>query len=92
MPMIKDPRWSAINFDGTPAAGARLFVYANGTDNEQITYSDPACTIKNTSPLIADGRGYFPVFYCPNGTYKVIIETDNGALISETQGVVAAQQ
>ena len=37
MPMIKDPRWSAINFDGTPAAGARLFVYVNGTDIEQIT-------------------------------------------------------
>lgn len=89
MPMVKDPRWAAINFDGTPAAGARLFVFQNGTDIEQITFADAACTIKNTSPLIADGRGYFPVFYCPEGTYKVRVETDNGSLISETQGIVA---
>lgn len=89
MPQLKDPRWAAINFDGTPAAGARLFVYANGTDNIVPTYSDSVLTIKNTSPLIADGRGYFPVFYVPDGTYKVRIESDNGALISEAQGVVA---
>lgn len=89
MPMIKDPRWSAINFDGTPAAGARLFVYANGTDIETQTYSDSAMTVKNMSPLIADGRGYFPVFYCPTGTYKVRIEDNSGVLITETQGIVA---
>lgn len=89
MPMIKDPRWAAINFDGTPAAGARLFVYANGTDNLVQTFSDPTMTVKNTSPLIADGRGYFPVFFAPGGTYKVRIETDAGALISETLNVVA---
>lgn len=89
MSMVKDPRWSAINFDGTPAAGARLFVYANGTDNLVQTYSDAIMTVKNTSPLIADGRGYFPVFYAPEGTYKIRIESDVGALISETLGVVA---
>lgn len=89
MPMIKDPRWSAINFDGTPAAGAHLFVFANGTDNEVQTFADSAMTVKNTTPLIADGRGYFPVFFAPEGTYKVRVETSEGSLISETSGVVA---
>jgi len=88
MPMVKDPRWAAINIDGTPAAGAHLFVYANGTDNEVISYSNLSLTIKNTSPLIADGRGYFPAFYLANGTYKVRIEDANGVLISETSNVV----
>lgn len=89
MPMIKDPRWSAINFDGTPAAGARLFVYDNGTDNEVQTFADSVMTVKNTTPLIADGRGYFPVFFAPAGTYKVRVETSEGSLISETSDVVA---
>lgn len=89
MPMIRDPRWSAINFDGTPAAGARLFVFANGTDNEVQTFADSAMTVKNTTPLIADGRGYFPAFFAPAGTYKVRVETSEGSLISETSGVVA---
>lgn len=89
MPMIRDPRWNAINFDGTPAAGARLFVFANGTDNEVQTFADSAMTVKNTTPLIADGRGYFPAFFAPAGTYKVRVETPEGSLISETSSVVA---
>lgn len=88
MPMINDPRWAAINLDGTPASGARLFVYQNGTDIEVQTYSDQSMTVKNTTPLIADGRGYFPVFFAPVGTYKVRVETDAGVLISEVSGIV----
>lgn len=88
MPMINDPRWSAINIDGTPANGARLFVYQNGTDIEVQTYSDSSMMIKNTMPLIADSRGYFPVFFAPTGIYKVRVETDAGVLISEVSGIV----
>lgn len=90
MPMVKDPRWAAINFDGTPAAGARLFVFQNGTSIEVQTYADAAMTVPNTIPLIADGRGYFPAFFTPAGTYKVKIETDVGMPISETSGVVVS--
>lgn len=88
MPMIKDPRWSAINFDGTPAAGARLFVYDNGTSTLVNTYSDKNFQTPTTTPIIADGRGYFAPFYAPAGTYKVRIETPEGKLISETANVV----
>ena len=87
MPMVKDPRWSAINFDGTPCSGARLYVYQNGTSIGVQTYSDPAMTVPNTNPLIADGRGYFPVFFVPAGTYKVVIETADGVLVTETNYV-----
>lgn len=90
MPMVKDPRWAAINFDGTPAAGARLYVFQNGTDIEVQTFADSAMSVRNTTPLIADGRGYFPVFFAPAGTYKVRIETDSGVLITETSGVVVS--
>lgn len=89
MPMIKDPRWTAINLDGTPAEGARLFVYENGTDIAVQTFANAALTVKNTAPLIADGRGYFPAFYAPAGTYKVRIESADGVLISVVEGVSA---
>lgn len=88
MPMIKDPRWAAINFDGTPAAGAQLFVYANGTSNLVQTYADSTLSTPNTTPLIADGRGYFPTFFAPEGTYKIVIQSDSGAPISEVSDVV----
>lgn len=87
--MIKDPRWAAINFDGTPASGAKLYIYDNGTDNLVPVYSDINMTVRATNPVVADGRGYFPVFYAREGTYKIKIETSEGALISEVSNVSA---
>ena len=86
--MVKDPRWAAINLDGTPCAGAKLYTYANGTSDIVQTYSDIALSVANETPLIADGRGYFPPFFVVNGTYKVRIETPDGVLISETSNVI----
>lgn len=89
MPMIKDPRWAAINFDGTPCAGAQLTVYVNGTSNLAQTFSDNSLMTPTTMPIIADGRGYFPPFYAASGTYMIRIHTPEGVLISETANVVA---
>lgn len=88
MPMVKDPRWAAINFNGTPCSGALLYIYANGTDNLVTTYSDVNMTTLNETPLVADGRGYFPTFFTPAGTYRVCIKTPEGVSISETADVV----
>lgn len=84
--MIKDPRWVALNYDGTPATGAKLYVYENGTDNKVPVYADVAMTVR-LEP-VADGRGFFPVFFANKGTYKVIVEAENGALISEVENVI----
>jgi hypothetical protein len=87
MPMIKDPRWSAINFDGTPAAGAKMYVYEAGTDILSKIYTDDTQTTVLENPLIADGYGFFPVAYLSTGDYKVRIENANGALISQVNNV-----
>lgn len=78
-----DPRWSAINPDGTPCAGAQLFVYDAGTDVlTTLTNPDGGAVLPN--PLTADERGYFPVFTVNNGTtYKVKITAPSGAVISQ---------
>lgn len=90
MPMLKDPRWSAINFDGTPCAGARMYVYDGGTDNLAAIYSDAAMTVRAENPLVANGFGVFPVVFTPAGeTFKVRIETDLGVLISQVDGLTA---
>lgn len=87
MPMIKDPRWVAINLDGTPAAGAKMFVYDAGTDNEEFVYADEARS--TIIKPVADGRGFFPVFFgVPGKKYKIRIESANGSLICEIDNVV----
>lgn len=87
MPMIKDPRWSAINLDGTPCAGATLTVYQSGTDILSEVFSDESLLTRLPNPLIADGRGYFPVFYARSGSYKIKIVAPNGATVSEVTKV-----
>ena len=87
MPMIQDPRWTAINLDGTPCAGAELHVFESGTDIRSDIYSDEALLTRLPNPLIADGRGYFSVFYARDGKYKVKIVAPNGATVSEVDKV-----
>ena len=89
MPMIYDPRWTAINLDGTPCAGAELHVFESGTGIRSDIYSDEALSTRLPNPLIADGRGYFPVFYARDGKYKVKIIAPNGATVSEVDKVSA---
>lgn len=85
--MIKDPRWSAINFDGTPAAGAKMYVYESGTDILSALYTQSNLQDPLTNPLIADGFGYFPIAYLASGDYKVRIISAKGVPLSEVNGV-----
>lgn len=78
-----DPRWAAINPDGTPCAGAQLFVYDAGTDT-LVTLTNPDGGAVLPNPLTANERGYFPVFTVNNGaTYKIKITTPSGVVISQ---------
>ena len=87
MPMVKDPRWTAINLDGTPCAGAKLHVFESGTYIQSEIYSDETLLTRLQNPLIADGRGYFPVFYARDGKYTVEIVAPNGAPVSKVDKV-----
>ena len=89
MPMIQDPRWTAINLDGTPCAGAELTVYMADTDIKAEIFSNEELSIRLPNPLIADGRGYFPVFYARDSKYKIKIVAPNGATVSEVDKVSA---
>ena len=90
MPMLKDPRWSAINFDGTPAAGAKMYIYEAGTDIIVPVFANSSLNTNERleNPMIADGYGYFAVPYLNSGSYKVRIEDRRGVLIGQVDGVV----
>ena len=87
MPMIQDPRWAAINLDGTPCVGAELSVFESGTDIKAEIYSDASLQVRLQNPIVSNGRGYFPVFYARSGGYKIKIVAPNGATISEVANV-----
>jgi hypothetical protein len=56
---FKSPILQAIDQNGNPVPGAKLFVYQTGTTTPVIIYSDQSLTTPLPNPLIANARGYF---------------------------------
>lgn len=80
---LLDPRVHAIDANGVPYSGAKLFVYDVGTTTLQAIWTDSALSVPATNPLVADSNGYFALTFLTAGTYKVRIEQSDGTLIVE---------
>ena len=56
---FKSPILQAIDQNGNPVPGAKLFVFASGTTTPVVIYSDQSLTTPLPNPIIANARGYF---------------------------------
>jgi microcystin-dependent protein len=76
------PNQFSVDPTGVPRAGAQLFFYATGTTTYQDTYSDPALSVPNTNPVVADSGGQFGnVFLLGSPAYHVVLQDATGATI-----------
>lgn len=73
MPFVKI-QWMDNN--GAPCAGCLLYTYQAGTSTPQTTYSDPAGTMANANPVVADAAGRMNVFV-GTSAYKFILTLPN---------------
>jgi hypothetical protein len=51
--------FTALDSNGSPLAGAKLYFYENNTTTPKDTYSDIDLTTANQWPVVADGAGRF---------------------------------
>jgi len=56
---FKSPILQAIDQNGDPVPGAKLYVYASGTTTPVAVFSNEALSVALPNPIIANGRGYF---------------------------------
>ena len=56
---FKSPILQAIDQNGNPVPGAKLFAFASGTTTPVVIYSNQSLTTPLPYPLIANARGYF---------------------------------
>jgi hypothetical protein len=56
---FKSPILQAIDQNGNPVPGAKLFAFASGTTTPVAIYSNQSLTTPLPNPLIANARGYF---------------------------------
>lgn len=75
--------YQAVDANGDPANGYKLYFYETGTTTLKDTYSDEALTVVNANPVVcnSDGRpasGGSPVdiFGASKEDYKVVLKTD----------------
>ncbi|KIC39354.1 right-handed parallel beta-helix repeat-containing protein [Leisingera sp. ANG-M7] len=77
----------ALDSNGNPAGGAKLYVYEAGTTTAVTTYSDLAETTAHTSPVIADSAGFFPEIYTSDDSLKIRVTDAADVLIFEADNV-----
>jgi len=79
------PFQTALDSNGDPISGAKLYFYQTGTTTKLTTYSDSALTTANTNPVIADSAGRFgDIYLSSSSTYKVVLKDENDVLIKTT--------
>lgn len=84
---LHQPRLRAVDGNGVPVSGAKLYVYEAGTTTKRAIYSDASLSVAAANPLTADAEGWFALTYTASGTYKLRMERASGALIEEADNL-----
>lgn len=83
------PRNQAVDRQGDPIPGGKLFVFAANTSTPVPTYRDAELLTPNTNPVIANAAGVFPAIFLDATSYKLVLkDADDTVIWSEP--VVAA--
>ena len=64
----------ALDNNGLPLNGGKLYTYEAGTSTPKATYTDVTGTVSNANPTILDSAGYANV-WLGSGGYKFILKT-----------------
>ena len=76
--LLPEVRWRAIDENGQPIAGAKLFSYVAGTSTPQALYADSNLTTPLSNPVVADSGGLFVGLYMLATGYKLDLQTSGG--------------
>lgn len=70
-----NPNFQALDSNGDPLSGAKLYFYQSGTTTALDTYSDTDLTTANANPVVADSAGRFGDIFLQAQDYNVVLKT-----------------
>ena len=66
---------TGIQNSGEPLASGKVYIYDVGTANEKTVYSDVACTVAISQPIVLDAQGRSLVYMKGIERYKMKVDT-----------------
>jgi hypothetical protein len=79
---LSDPVLHALDDDGTPLAGAKLYLYATGGLVNQDAYTTSALNVAHAQPVVADAYGRFAAIYFDRSlSYRAILKDSGGTTV-----------
>jgi hypothetical protein len=84
------PKQVPIQSSGAPWANAKLYFYRATTTTDQNVYTDAACSVAHSQPVVADANGVFAAIYKnPNAAYdyRVQLKQSDGTLIYDQDNI-----
>lgn len=80
----------ALDANGKPLSGAKLFSYLTGTGTPTPTYTDATLGTPRTNPIVADAGGLFaPIFLDPTVTYRFVLTDSSNNQIGNAMDPVS---
>lgn len=85
MGQVYQPRIQALDVNGNPISGAKLYLYDSvATTTPKASYTNNALTVAHASPIVADSSGVFPQIYATSGeAYYAVLKTSAGVLVDD---------
>jgi len=68
------PRIQFFDINGKPLAGGKVFTYAAGTTNPQVTYTDSTGLVPAANPIILDAGGFASIWLGAL-VYKIVVQS-----------------
>ena len=66
------PKFMALDSNGAPLVGGKLYTYIPGSTTAKATYVDSAGAAVNTNPVILNSRGEAVIYF--DGSYKLVLK------------------
>lgn len=84
------PVFTAVDEDGVPLVGGKLYTYATGTTTPKATYTDVTKGTPNTNPIILDDNGQAHVWIdAADGSYRFVLTDADDVELWARNGIVA---
>jgi len=80
-------RFQALDANGNPYSGAKLYFYQSGTTTAISVYQDAAKATPHASPVVADTTGTFAEIFIDTDPYKYLLTTSAGVNIETVDAV-----